>query len=496
MKKKYYLKKILIVCASLLLLMHLSSCSDDYLLHKVNTDNGTGGLVGEDGNDDGNGNNNGDAVEDDNDNNGNGNGDNDGNGNGNGDAPGDIAGGDQNDNTTPPTNNNLLDALADADQGVKTHEITKDQLAKIDSNLANLRAKVYVRAYPGRSIASTKPIIVLTQSLFGQSIKKRVSDYTDQIQKDANAKNNFFIIVDNIQTLPDTTKFKLKHTLGVTSMEVKGYKSLREKATDIFGTNITDIANFGSIYYDGKQIDIYSQVYDVIKLAAKLLEQGQNWKFNSGKAAVVAFDPFMSTIAVDLAASNKATPNINATITSVATTTPIMKFSQGKAYPSIIGNVDSTYANIGYKINILNIISDLADAHKGKLLFNALRIYGKAEDNFFGSLAGGGATHNLISKYSTNKISDIKFYFLTGGDSADSDSIDKIKGQKLLLDDNVTSDKVGMKAIVTAAANVTNTNVVLSDSDYNFPATDGDADKYISNTPSEKGLIKYIVEQN
>lgn len=408
-----------------------------------------------------------------------------------------------------------VDDLKNAEKSIINQSFTYADLNSLDSNAAlgtklqALDAGVIINTDSGRSKTATRLVVVIAQDMFGNDISAAVSAATKDLAK----KHNLVFVIggkpnddttkapDRFKTHLDSAKIKSNpnadSTLGGITPAVTSYATLQAAASKLLvgarsGTAraYTYSVKFGKLVYDDTT-DLYAnaraKLVDIIVSLGSVANQMQA---NSEDIALVAFDPFMSTLVVDLAGD---TANVNKTghkIKTVAALAPIMKFSSEGT---------STAANISYPDagNILKVASDslaqymdnatdtsaakvkLQDAIATKQAFNALRTSGGADKtkSFFASLVNGVATHDLTAKTSS-KIKDVVFH-IAGTEKSATATAPNIAGigGNLILQDNADNANAGLKAIVDPATNVTVTTLALTDmgtvdADANFPTKD------------------------
>lgn len=391
----------------------------------------------------------------------------------------------------------LIDKLKDTTQAVEGITFTPDQLKEISPELATFSGSMTMYAFPGRSKEKTRPIIVFSQSLFGQDISHPLHDYI--LSLDAQTKEqNTFIVINGLKNLLDTTRFML--TKGSDPAKAGGntkkasqqvtitsYNDISKYALDLFSNdhNITDIKDLGTLtYMNNSRGSVMLRTGDAISKSLNILKDELH--FNRQKVALIAFDPFISGI-LQIITILEDTSKLGK-ITHIAAVPAMLAMGEGKSYPDDEDDLDTSYLNLGYKIDLVNINNGSDTNLKKKLAFDILRL---VPNSFFLSLAD---MQTLSYKnYRGTLIKDIEFYIALGGDKA-TDTEATLKGQKLILDDNVTNRKIGFYSMIdNPAINLKTSVVTLSGPDYNFPGNNDDAKKIIGGT---NGLVKYIVDQN
>lgn len=393
----------------------------------------------------------------------------------------------------------LIDKLKDTTQAVEGITFTPDQLSEISPEFAAFSGAVTMYAFPGRDIEKTRPIIIFSQSLFGQDVSHPLHDYI--LSLDAQTKErNTFIVINALKTLPDTTMFLLTKASDISKavsnttkspqrVTIKSYSDISKYALDLFSKDpIVGLEDLGTLKYTpNSDNSVFHGTLKAVQQSINILKDDLH--FDRQKLALIAFDPFMSGILIAF------TQIVNieklGKITHIATVPGLMSFIHGKNYPSDNTDLDKSYLNLGYKIDLVDINNDSDINLKKKLAFDILRV---VPGSFFASLADIRPTsYNNYSGKAASIPKDIEFYIALGGDKA-TDTAASIKGQKLILDDNVTNKKIGLYSMISNPdKNLKTTNIALSGPDYNFPGTPEDAQKLIGGT---NGLVKYIVQQD
>ncbi|MGE9515910.1 MAG: hypothetical protein ACQPRH_01025 [Solitalea-like symbiont of Tyrophagus putrescentiae] len=396
--------------------------------------------------------------------------------------------------TTPVVNRYYSDATLNS----------LDTTVKLGDKFNDLNAGLIINAGSGRSDSTTRLVIVIAQDMFGNDLSNDLGSATKTL---ANQKNLIAVIGKKegaekiaFNTALDGEKLKSANTdadsLSDITPTITNYKDLQTAASNLFKVTWHDSTTkatpakftvaFGKLVYDTGKSDIYAAARTkLVAIIQSLATTAKKMHANPEDIALVALDPFMSTLVVDIAGDT----NVNkagSKITTVAALSPIMKFSSEGTDAAV---------NISYKdaANIVKVadakayVKDTAE-HTNPILvdtvakgqaFNALRISGAADStkSFFASLVKGVTTHDLSAKTSS-KIKHVVFHIAGTEKSATAAAPNTAGiGGNLILEENADNTTVGLKAIVDPASNVTVTTLALTDmgtvaTDANFPTKD------------------------
>ncbi|MGE9614763.1 MAG: hypothetical protein ACQPRI_00435 [Solitalea-like symbiont of Tyrophagus putrescentiae] len=398
--------------------------------------------------------------------------------------------------TTPVVNRYYSDATLNS----------LDTTVKLGDKFNDLNAGLIINAGSGRSDSTTRLVIVIAQDMFGNDLSNDLGSATKTL---ANQKNLIAVIGKKegaekiaFNTALDGEKLKSDETSGdsldVVTPTVNSYATLQDAASKLFKVTyhaaVTGppvvaekfTVEFGKLVYNDGTTDLYADTRArLVAIIQSLAATAKKMHANPEDIALVALDPFMSTLVVDIAGDT----NVNkagSKITTVAALSPIMKFSSEGTDAAV---------NISYKdaANIVKVadakayVKDTAE-HTNPILvdtvakgqaFNALRISGAADKtkSFFASLVKGVTTHDLSAKTSS-KIKHVVFHIAGTEKSATAAAPNTAGiGGNLILEENADNTTVGLKAIVDPASNVTVTTLALTDmgtvaTDANFPTKD------------------------